>query len=96
MLVFILDEHCSALYDDGHQQRLAALLTDYFGEILQVSIYIDSIGPNMETPATYITRCQRQRLAQAEDVIANDGTVKQLIKQFNAKIVEGSINPIDN
>ena len=95
-LVFTLDEGHSALYDENHQQRLAVLLINYFDEILQVRINIDKTEPNRETPAAYIARCQRQRMAKAEATITNDTLVNQLIKQFNAEIVQGSITPVDH
>ena len=92
--VFILDEHHSALYDSSHQQRLAALLTDYFDEVLKVRIDIAKIDAALETPAAYTARCQRQRLQQAETAIADDPLVHQLIRQFDAQVVEGSIAPV--
>ena len=94
-LAFALDDRHSALYDDNHQHRLATLLSDYFGENLHVRIDIEKIGVNIETPSTYIANRQQQRLEQAEYAIANDELVKQLIKQFDAEIVENSIIPIE-
>ena len=92
--VFILDEHHSALYDSSHQQRLAALMTDYFDEVLKVRIDIAKIDAALETPAAYTARCQRLRLQQAETAIADDPLVHQLIRQFDAQVVEGSIAPV--
>ena len=94
-LVFTLDDRHSALYDNNHQYRLAALLSNYFGENLHVRIDIENIGPNMETPSACIAHRQQQRLEKAERAIANDELVKQLIKQFDAEIVENSIIPIE-
>jgi DNA polymerase-3 subunit gamma/tau len=93
---FTLDERHSAIYDDSHQQRLAVLLTSYFDETLQVRIDINNVESGTETPAAYIARCQQQRMAEAEATITNDTLVNQLIKQFNAEIVQGSITPIDH
>lgn len=92
-LVFVLDEQQNTLYDSAHQQRLADLLSEYFGQTLEVSI--TSGQPKHETPAQIVVRLQKERQAQAEEAIATDPVVKRLQDNLGAIIIEGSIEPID-
>lgn len=93
VLDFILDEQQSTLYDASHQQRLADLLGEYFGQILAVNI--TNGQPNRETPAQIIVRLKQERQTQAETAIQSDPVVRQLQKSLGATIIEGSIEPID-
>jgi len=90
---FILDEQQSTLYDASHQQRLADLLTEYFGQTLEVEIKLGQ--PQSETPSQIIVRMKKERQQQAEVSIYADPVVQQLQETFGAVIVEGSIKPID-
>ncbi len=92
-LAFMLDEQQNTLYDSAHQQRLADLLSHYFGQTLEV--IITSGRPNRETPAQIVVRLQKERQVQAEQAITSDPVVKQLQDNLGAIIIEGSIEPID-
>lgn len=93
-LAFLLDEQQSTLYDVSHQQRLADLLSDYFGQTVDVSM--SNGQPTRETPAKIIVRLQHERQAQAEMAIQRDPVVMQLQENLGATIIEGSIEPIDS
>lgn len=93
VLEFLLDEEQSTLYDASHQQRLADLLVDYFGQTLEIKI--NNGQPGRETPAQIIVRLQQERQAQAESAIQTDPVVMQLQESLGATIIEGSIEPID-
>jgi DNA polymerase-3 subunit gamma/tau len=93
VLEFLLDVEQSTLYDASHQQRLADLLVDYFGQSLEVKI--NNGQPDRETPAQIIVRLQQERQAQAESAIKTDPVVMQLQESLGATIIEGSIEPID-
>lgn len=90
--MFVLDEANSTLYDPGHQQRLADLLTDYFVEPINVSITPGKLSA--ETPAMMAIRLRAERMQQAVDAIHNDPVVQQLMSQFGAVICEDSIQPV--
>jgi DNA polymerase-3 subunit gamma/tau len=92
-ILFILDEQQSTLYDANHQQRLADLLSEYFGQILDVEIKLGQ--PQSETPSQIILRMQKERQQQAEVAINTDPVVQQLQETFGAVIVDDSIKPID-
>lgn len=89
---FVLDSNFSTLYDTGHQQRLADLLTDYFVETIRVEIVLGHV--TAETPAMMAIRLRQERQAQAEAVIKSDPIVLQLINHFGATLKEDSIEPM--
>lgn len=89
---FVLDEANSTLYDAGHQQRLADLLSDYFAETVRVHITLGKL--TTETPAMMAIRLRAERLQQAVDAIQDDPVVQQLMAQFGAVICEDSIQPV--
>jgi DNA polymerase-3 subunit gamma/tau len=89
-----LDEQQSTLYDVSHQQRLADLLENYFGQTLEVSINNGSF--ERETPAQIIVRLQQERQARAVSAIQTDPVVRQLQENLGAIIIEGSIESIDS
>ncbi|MFT5118565.1 MAG: DNA polymerase-3 subunit gamma/tau [Cellvibrionaceae bacterium] len=94
VLAFLLDEQQSTLYDVSHQQRLADLLENYFGQTLEVSINNGSF--ERETPAQIIVRLQQERQARAVSAIQTDPVVRQLQENLGAIIIEGSIESIDS
>ena len=90
---FVLDDSNSTLYDIGHQQRLADLLSDYFVERVKVQI---TLGPvTAETPAKMAVRIKQERQLDAERAIKQDPIVQQLIAQFGATLREDTIQPIN-
>lgn len=89
---FVLDEAKSTLYDEGHQQRLADLLSDYFIE--QVKVKIQPGLVTAETPAAIAIRQRAERQAGAVAAIKSDPLVAQLIEHFGATLVEDSIVPL--
>lgn len=89
---FVLDEAKSTLYDEGHQQRLADLLTDYFVERVKVKIQPGAV--DAETPAAIAIRQHAERQAGAVAAIKTDPIVVRLIENFGATLVEDSIVPL--
>ncbi len=89
---FVLDEANSTLYDEGHQQRLADLLSDYFIERVKVVIQPGKV--TAETPAAIAIRHRQERQADAVASIKNDPIVQQLIEHFGATLREDSITPL--
>lgn len=93
-MFFLLDENFATLYDDSHQQRLADLLTDYYGEPISVTIQLGVVEG--ETPAAIAIREKAERQRQAVETIQNDPIVQGLIEHFGAVIDPESIRPIDS
>ncbi|MGS2718833.1 DNA polymerase III subunit gamma/tau [Eionea flava] len=92
-LTFILDHQQSTLYDTKHQQYLADLLSDYFGQPIDVTITLGDVP--YETPSQIVIRQRQERQAQAEAAIASDPVVQQLQETMGGHIVPESIKPID-
>jgi len=93
-LHFILDEHNSSLYDENHQQRLADILTEYYGEPALVIIQPGAI--QTETPAQIAARQQSERYEQAVAAIKSDPIVQQLVEHFAATLDEDTVEPVDS
>ena len=89
---FVLDSANSTLYDEGHQQRLADLLSDYFIERVKVVIRQGQV--TAETPAVIAIRHRQERQADAVASIKSDPIVQQLIEHFGATLREDSITPV--
>jgi len=89
---FVLDENNSTLYDASHQQRLAELLSEYFGTSVQVAISLGKI--TAETPAATAIRLRAERQQDAVRAIHSDPIVQKLIAHFDAVIREDSIQPV--
>ncbi|WP_339899887.1 DNA polymerase III subunit gamma/tau [uncultured Gilvimarinus sp.] len=92
-LHFILDEQNSSLYDESHQQRLADILNEYYGE--PVSVVIQPGQVQTETPAQIATRKQSERYEQAVESVKSDPIVQQLVEHFAATLDEVTVEPID-
>ena len=52
-----------------------------------------NLGSATDTPAIRLARHQKQVMAQFEQEILSDPVVQQLITEFDAKIVPGSLKP---
>ena len=52
------------------------------------------IGDVADSPAIRLAQKQQQRLSDVEEEILNDPVVQQLITEFDAKIVPGSIKTL--
>ncbi|MGH1472146.1 MAG: DNA polymerase III subunit gamma/tau [Cellvibrionaceae bacterium] len=90
---FVLDERNSTLYDEGHQKRLADILTDYFQRSVSVNIQLGEV--TQETPAMTAFRLKEARQAEALESLQNDPLVKDIIQMFGATLKIESIKPID-
>lgn len=95
-------ETCALLLDPSHKQLLSArtednlrkALHDYYGKPLKLIIHIQ---PNSrETPAAQLNRARQQQQADAEHAIADDENVQLLKKYFDARVVPGSVEPVQN
>ena len=55
---------------------------------------IVEVGPAVDTPARRNTAAQTERQRQAEEVIENDPFVQDMVRQWGARVVPGSIRPL--
>ncbi|MEO1962925.1 MAG: DNA polymerase III subunit gamma/tau C-terminal domain-containing protein, partial [Cycloclasticus sp.] len=99
-LVTLTEHECELMLISGHvslnkksEQHLKNALSDYFGRRLELKLIEgakDIVTPNSIASDKV---ADRQRLAEQE--VMNNPMVKQIIEVFDAKIIDGSIKPID-
>ena len=92
-LHFVLDIASSSLYEESHQQRLADVLTEYFGEPVIVQIEVGAVAT--ETPLARTERLRRERQSQAVEQLRLDPNVRRITELFNGVLLEKTIKPID-
>ncbi|MCC6075482.1 DNA polymerase III subunit gamma/tau [Pseudomonas sp. GCM10022188] len=89
-----LDPGQSALFNAGQQRRLTDALSSYHARPL--TLQIDIVRPEQETPAQAAARQRAERQHAAEASIHADPLVRQMMEQFAAVIRDGTIVPLDN
>lgn len=92
-LHMVLDQDNASIYNDSYQEKIAALLSEYFQQTYSVRIRIAAV--DKETPFAYRQRRQQERLSAAEAEIDNDENIHLLKQEFGAVIQKGSISPVD-
>jgi len=92
-LNFVLDERHSAIYDESQQQRLADVLSDYFGEPVRVRIQPGTV--EAETPAAQAIRLKEESRVEALDAMKRDPIVQQLVEHFGATLREDTVQPLE-
>ena len=53
-----------------------------------------ALGPVSDTPARRLSAAQTERQRQAEEVIAADPFVQDMVRQWGARIVPASVRPV--
>ena len=87
---WVLQVERESLNSPSNRERLQLAL-QALGHPVSISV---QLGPVQDTPAKRITTQQNERQQAAEDEIMNDPLVQQLIRDFDATIVPGSIKPL--
>ena len=81
------------LLEKPYQDRLRAALEEHFGTALRLTITpVDSAAA---APAAIADREQREKQAQAVAAIEGDPFVRDLVENFEGRVVESSIRPVD-
>jgi DNA polymerase-3 subunit gamma/tau len=78
--------------DAPHVAKLKAALAEKFGKPVDVQV---EVGPARDTAAARQNAARAQRQRDAEQEIGNAPFVQQLIREFGASIVAGSVKPLD-
>ena len=91
--VLALDPQHTHLRVSRVEANLEKALQDYFRSSLKLTIKLEA--PNRETPASQIQREKEERQRTAEIEIEQDENIRALKERFDARIVPGSIKPID-
>ena len=93
-LKLLLNEQHASLWNKTHEDRIARALGALTGHNVQVEIEIGLIED--ETPAQLAERQRGERQARAEDLMKKDAVVQTLIENFNGKLDQDSITPIQS
>ena len=88
-----LDPAQSALFNSTQQRRLNDALNQYHGRT--ISLTIELIRPEQETPAQAAARWRANRQADAEQSIHQDPYIQQMLQQFGAIIRNDTIEPVE-
>ncbi|WP_455923627.1 DNA polymerase III subunit gamma/tau [Pseudomonas putida] len=88
-----LDPGHSALFNSTQQRRLNDALNQYHGRTLTLTIEL--IRPEQETPAQAASRRRNERQGEAVASIHADPFIRQMISQFGASVREDTIEPVD-
>ncbi|UVJ42526.1 DNA polymerase III subunit gamma/tau [Pseudomonas sp. LS1212] len=88
-----LDPAHSALFNATQQRRLNEALNQHLGRTLTLSIEL--IRPEQETPAQAAARKRANRQSEAEASIHADPFIQQMMQQFGAIIRDDTIEPVD-
>ena len=81
------------LLDKPYQDKLKAALQQHFGNALRLSISVGEGSGN--TPAEMGDRATQQHQAEAIAEIEQDPFVRELVENFDARVVESTIKPIE-
>jgi DNA polymerase-3 subunit gamma/tau len=92
-IVLALDPKAAAIHVPSMDATLEKALQAYFKRPLKLSIV--QAKPTQETPAQQTQRQQQERQHAAEQEIEQDPVVLALKERFDARIVPGSIKPLD-
>ncbi|KAA8703288.1 DNA polymerase III subunit gamma/tau [Pseudomonas proteolytica] len=88
-----LDPAHSALFNATQQRRLNDALNQFHERTLTVTIEL--IKPEQETPAQAATRRRLNRQLEAEESIQADPLIQQMMEQFGAVVRHDTIEPVE-
>ncbi|UZE25503.1 DNA polymerase III subunit gamma/tau [Pseudomonas sp. B21-056] len=88
-----LDPAHSALFNATQQRRLNDALNQYHQRTLTLSIEL--IKPEQETPAQAASRRRADRQREAEESIHGDPFIQQMMQQFGAVVRHDTIEPVE-
>ncbi|MEE9354505.1 MAG: DNA polymerase III subunit gamma/tau [Methylococcaceae bacterium] len=101
VLEAIDEKTCVLLLDPGHKQlksektaeKLQQSLQTYTGNAIKLAIQVEKV--ENETPAVQINKQREEKQKAAVDAIENDENVRALKEHFDARVIPGSISPVD-
>ncbi|CAI8823699.1 DNA polymerase III subunit tau [Pseudomonas sp. IT-P12] len=88
-----LDPAHSALFNATQQRRLNDALNQFHGRTLTLNMEL--IKPEQETPAQAASRRRADRQREAEESIHGDPFIQQMMAQFGAVIRNDTIEPVE-
>jgi DNA polymerase-3 subunit gamma/tau len=89
---FLVPDSLQHLGSDSVLQNLRTALSSHLGH--EVKLDLHGVSKPLDSVAEAATRAEVKRMSEAERAIEEDLTVQQIKKEFGAKIVTDSIQPI--
>ncbi|EHJ92304.1 DNA polymerase III subunit tau [Vreelandella boliviensis LC1] len=94
LLTLRLDPSQEAMQAEVHQARIERALQEQ-GMPRRIAFYVAELSTSMETPRQREERLNKERHAQAVDLLNHDPHVQKLQQAFGAKLIESSVKPAD-
>ncbi|MGO2390985.1 MAG: DNA polymerase III subunit gamma/tau [Halomonas sp.] len=94
LLTLRLDPSQAAMQAEVHQTRIERALGEQ-GKPRRVAFYVAELPSNVETPRKREERLNKERHAQAVDLLNHDPHVQKLQQAFGAKLIESSVKPAE-
>ena len=91
-LQLILPSASKHLADKGYQDKLRTALETVLGSDVVMKLTVGDTAA--ATPAVLQQQAREERQAEAETAIRSDDFVKNVVEQFDGRIVDGSIKPL--
>lgn len=90
----VLDTKQAQIKSSRSQEKLQAAVQAYYGKPLKLVIRVETIAS--DTPAVKMHKDKQNRQQEAVTAIDNDANIQALKTNFDARVIPGSIEPIDN
>jgi DNA polymerase-3 subunit gamma/tau len=90
-LDLVVPEAHKHLLEKAYSEKLQSALGDYFGRKLRLRI---SVGGSGKTPAEIENQERQAKLAKAIESIDADPFVRELVENFDARVKDSSIKPV--
>jgi DNA polymerase-3 subunit gamma/tau len=90
----ILDTKQAQIKSSRSQEKLQTAVQTYFGKPLKLIIRVETVAS--DTPAVKMHKDKQNRQQEAITAIDNDANIQALKANFDARVIPGSIEPIDN
>ncbi|MDQ7732827.1 DNA polymerase III subunit gamma/tau [Halomonas sp. SpR1] len=94
LLTLRLDPSQEAMQAEVHQTRIERALNEQ-GMPRRIAFYVAELSNSLETPRQREERLNKERHAQAVDLLNHDPHVQKLQQAFGAKLIESSVKPAD-
>jgi DNA polymerase-3 subunit gamma/tau len=92
LLTLRLDPSQEAMQAEVHQTRIERALKEQ-GMPRRIAFYVAELSNSLETPRQREERLNKERHAQAVDLLNHDPHVQKLQQAFGAKLIESSVKP---
>lgn len=92
---FVQDVASGGLLNKEHSLHLGDVLSDYFACPIKAHIEVSELDGSAETPAQFRERIKKEKKAAALDRLKNDPVIQSLQAKFDARVLEDSIELIE-